>query len=209
VDADTPEAFEIIVICSGNRFRSPLVAAYLREATKGLPVRVGSAGTLDLGAMPAMEGAVAAARELDLNLDDHLSRFVGKVRLDGADLVLGFERMHVATAVVEGNAKRERTFTLPELVSLLEAYEPPGASDPIARARLAIVQADRARGRNSTMQIPEIADPIGTSARAQRRTASELTDLAGRLVTELFGRPVESPEHASRRPWRERLRGRG
>ena len=209
MEADTPDAFEIVVICSGNRFRSPLVAACLREATAGLPVRVGSAGTLDLGALPAMEGAVAAARELELDLDDHVSRFVGRVPLHDADLVLGFERMHVTTAVVDGNAKRERTFTLPELVALLEEYEPPEASDPIERARLAIAQADRARGRNSTLQPPEIADPIGTSAKAQRRTAFKLTDLAGRLVTELFGRPVERAERASRRPWRERLRGRG
>jgi protein-tyrosine-phosphatase len=201
------ESFEIVVICSGNRFRSPLVAAYLREATDGLPVRVGSAGTLDLGGLPALDGAAAAAAdELGLDLTDHVSRFVGNVPLDGADLVLGFERMHVTTAVVDCAAKRERTFTLPELVALLEQWEPPQATDPIERARLAIEQADRARGRDSTLRVPEIADPIGTSAKAQRRTALELTDLAGRLVTELFGRPVERPD---RRAWHERLRGRG
>ena len=201
------ETFEIVVICSGNRFRSPLVAAYLRKATDGLPVRVGSAGTLDLGGLPALEGAAAAAAdELGLDLTDHVSRFVGNVPLDGADLVLGFERMHVTTAVVDCAAKRERTFTLPELVALLAQWEPPQAADPLDRARLAIEQADRARGRDSTLRVPEIADPIGTSAKAQRRTALELTDLGGRLVTELFGRPVERPD---RRAWHERLRGRG
>lgn len=200
------ESFEIVVICSGNRFRSPLVAAYLREATRGLPVVVGSAGTLDLGGLPALEGAAAAARELGLALDDHVSRFVGNVKLDGADLVLGFERMHVTTAVVDGGAQRERTFTLPELVALLEQWEPPQATGALQRARLAVAQADRARGRDSMLRVPEIADPIGTSAKAQRRTALELTDLAGRLVTELFGRPVERPD---RRAWHERLRGRG
>lgn len=200
------DPFKIVVICSGNRFRSPLVAAYLREATKDLPVRVSSAGTLDLGGLPVLEGAASAARELGLDVADHESRFVGNVPLGDADLVVGFERMHVTTAVVDGDAKRERTFTLPEVVSLLEQYEPPQASDPLERARLAVEQADRARGRDSALLLPEIADPIGTSAKAQRRTALELTDLAGRLVTELFGRPVEL---ANRRPWRERLRGRG
>jgi protein-tyrosine-phosphatase len=204
--AGSGASFEIVVICSGNRFRSPLVAAYLREATQGLPVSVSSAGTLDLGGLPVLEGAAAAARALDLDLSDHVSRYVGKVPLGGADLVVGFERMHVTTAVVDGEAKRERTFTLPELVALLEQHEPPQAGDPVERARLAIAQADRARARESGLLLPEIADPIGTSAKAQRRTALELTDLAGRLVTELFGRPVE---RANRRPWRERLRGRG
>jgi protein-tyrosine-phosphatase len=198
--------FEIVVVCSGNRFRSPLVAAYLRDATEGLPVRIGSAGTLDLGGVPVLEGAAEAARERGLDLSDHLSRYVGNVPLGEADLVIGFERMHVTTAVIDGGAMRDRTFTLPELVSLLEQYEPPEASEPVERARLAIVQADRARGRDSTLLVPEIADPIGTSRKEQRNTANELVDLAGRLVAELFGRPVE---RTSRRPWGERLRGRG
>jgi protein-tyrosine-phosphatase len=197
--------FEIVVVCSGNRFRSPLVAAYLREATKGLPVRVGSAGTLDLGALPALEGAVRAGRELDLDLSGHSSRFVGNVALAAADLVLGFERMHVTTVVVDGGVPRDRVFTLPELVSLLEQYEP-HSTDPIERAREAIAQANRSRGRESGLRFPEVDDPIGTSARAQRRTAHELIDLSGRLVTALFGLPVEQPD---RRAWGGRFRGRG
>jgi protein-tyrosine-phosphatase len=204
--SDRDGGFEIIVICTGNRFRSPLVAAYLREATKGLPVRVGSAGTLDLGALPALEGAVSAARELELDLSGHASRFVGSVPLAAADLVLGFERMHVTTAVVDGGAHRDRVFTLPELVSLLEQFEPPPANDPIERARDAIAEANRARGRHRGLLLPEIDDPIGTTARAQRRTALELIDLSGRLVAELFGRAVEQPE---RRPWAGRFRRRG
>lgn len=203
--SDHGDEFEIVVVCSGNRFRSPLVAAYLREATKGLPVRVGSAGTLDLGALPALEGAVRAARELDLDLSGHSSRFVGNVALAAADLVLGFERMHVTTAVVDGGVPRDRVFTLPELVSLLEQYEPQ-AADPIERAREAIAQANRARGRDSGLRLPEVDDPIGTSARAQRRTALELIDLSRRLVVELFGREVEPPDQ---RAWGGRFRGRG
>jgi protein-tyrosine phosphatase len=200
------DEFEIVVICSGNRFRSPLVAAYLREVTSGLPVRVASAGTLDLGSLPALDGAVNTARELGLDLSDHSTRFIGNVRLATADLVLGFERMHMTTAVIERRARRSRVFTLPELVSLLEHLEPPTATDPIERAREAIARANRARGRDSGMRAPEIDDPIGTSARAQRRTAQELIDLTARLVTELFGRPITPP---SRRTWGDRLRGRG
>lgn len=196
----------VVVLCTGNRFRSPLVAAYLREATKGLAVDVDSAGTLDLRALPALEGAVNAARELDLDLRDHKSRFVGKVALEDVDLVLGFERMHVTTAVVEGKAPPERVFTLPELVSLLEQQPPPKTDDAIERARARIAEANHSRSRESRLRFPEVGDPIGTSARAQRQTALELIDLSGRLVSELFGRPVER----SRRPrWRERLRGRG
>jgi protein-tyrosine phosphatase len=184
------DEFEIVVICSGNRFRSPLVAAYLRRATKCLPVRVGSAGTLDLGALPPLEGALRAARELNLDLSGHSSRFVGNVPLAAADLVLGFERMHVTTAVVDGGAQREHVFTLPELVSLLEQFEPAGVADPIKRARRAIAFANGARAPETGLRLPEIDDPIRMNESAQHKTALELIDLSGRLVTELFGLSV-------------------
>ena len=200
------EPFEIVAICSGNRFRSPLVAAYLRAATKALPVHVESAGTLDLGSLPALEGAVIAAGEYGLDLDDHRSRFVGRVSLATRDLILGFERMHVATAVLDGGAPRERVFTLPELVRLLEPVEAAEGADPSDRAREAIAQANRVRVRDPGLSVPEVADPIGTSARAQQRTALELIELSGRLVTELFGVEVDA---VVRRTWQGRLRGRG
>jgi protein-tyrosine phosphatase len=200
------EEFQIFVICSGNRFRSPLVAAYLREATRELPVRVESAGTLDLGGLPPLEGAVVAAEEIGLDLTGHTSRFIGAVDLSGGDLVLGFERMHITTAVVDAGAKRERVFTLPEIVTLLERYEPPGIQNVVERARVAIAQADRGRGRDRRWRLSEIDDPIGTSAKTQRKTAADLIDLSDRLLAELFGRPAE---HPVQRPWRERLRGRG
>jgi protein-tyrosine phosphatase len=192
------DEFEIVVICSGNRFRSPLVAAYLRQATKGLPVRVGSAGTLDLGALPPLEGALRAARELGLDLSGHSSRFVGNVPLAAAELVLGFERMHVTTAVVDGGAQRERVFTLPELVSVLEHSQPPRAVHPIERARQAIALANDARGSSSGLRLPEIDDPIRMNASAQHDTALELIDLSSRLVAELFGLPVARPNRRSR-----------
>lgn len=200
------------VICSGNRFRSPLVAAALREATKGLPVGVGSAGTLDLGGLPPLDGATRAAAELGLDLAAHRSRFLGSVDLSDADLVLGFERMHVTTAVVDAHAPRERTFTLPELVALLEALPPSGETDVVARARESIAAAHRARlARGQDLALAEVDDPIGTSARVQRETADALIDLTSRLALELFGVRLElaGAPTAGRRGSRWPLRFRG
>jgi protein-tyrosine phosphatase len=202
----TQDLFEIVVLCTGNRFRSPLVAAFLRERTRHLPVRVESAGTLDVGRLPALDGAAIAAREHGLDLTDHLSRFVGRVSLTTPDLILGFERMHVVTAVVEGGAPRERVFTLPELVSLLERFEPPTSAAPVERARASIGHANRLRRGAAGLRFPEVADPIGTSPREQRQTALELLDLSARLVAELFGVLAEG---VARQPPQERLRGRG
>jgi protein-tyrosine-phosphatase len=199
------DAFEILVICTGNRFRSPLVAAYLRDATKGLPVQIESAGTLDLGGLPALEGALATAHELDLDLTEHSSRFIGNVQPGRADLVLCFERMHI-TAAVDGGAQRERVFTLPELVSLLERFEPPNIQNVAERARVAIARANHARERDRRWRVAEVDDPIGTPPKAQRKTASELIDLTARLVTVLFGLPQD---RQARSRWHERFRRRG
>ena len=38
--------FEVVFVCTGNRFRSPLAESLLRAATEGLPVRVRSLGML-------------------------------------------------------------------------------------------------------------------------------------------------------------------
>ena len=39
------DELQVVFVCTGNRFRSPLAAALFREATSGLPVDVRSMGT--------------------------------------------------------------------------------------------------------------------------------------------------------------------
>lgn len=181
--ADDP--FDVVFICTGNRFRSAIGEGILRRLTEGLPVRTTSAGTLDLGPVGVLPEALELAPELDLDLGEHRARCVRDVDLSEADLVLGFEYHHLAAAVTEGGARRERTFTVPELVTLLEQD---GAAadggDPVTGARRAVRRADEARpdGRR-----PEIADPLGASAEIFHSTALEVRALTERLAELLFG----------------------
>src|SRR5439155_11029532 len=110
---------QVAFVCTGNRFRSPLAAALLAQKADGLPLRIVSLGTLDLGSEPALPEAVAIAEELGLDLSGHASRNLASVDLEPFDLVLGFERKHVVASVVEAGANIERTFTLPVLVATL------------------------------------------------------------------------------------------
>ena len=181
----TAEPFEIVFICTGNRFRSVIGEGLMRRLTDGLPVRTTSAGTLDLGPVEALPEALELAPGLDLDLTQHRARCVGNVDLSAADLVLGFEYQHLAAAVTEGGARRERTFTVPELVTLLEQD---GAADdggdPVAAARRAVQRADEARPDGLR---PEIADPLGGSAEVFQSTALEVRALTERLAELLFG----------------------
>jgi len=191
----TPDAmtapFLIVFVCTGNRFRSPLAAELFRRATGGVPVDVASVGTLDLGALPALPEAVEQAARLGIDLSTHRARSMQS--LQAADLVVGFERIHVVTAVVEGGASRERAFTLTELVHYLDLFHPPADADSLERARLAIALANGARPPNQLLSaVGEISDPLGKSRRAQRQIAEQLQLLTDRLAMALFRPQGES-----------------
>jgi protein-tyrosine-phosphatase len=174
-------------VCTGNRFRSPLAAALLADKAGKLPVRIASLGTLDLGPEPALPEAIAIAESFGLDLSEHRARSISGVELDRFDLVLGFERKHVATSVVEGGAQSEQTFTLPELVELLrEIPGPPLPTDPVERSRVRIRQADAARPTLRPSAVPEVSDPLGLTRSEQLETARELEALVARLASRLF-----------------------
>ena len=170
-----PDPLNVVFVCTGNQFRSPLAAAvFLREA-EGQPVRASSCGTSAFAGSPAFAEAVDLMGGLSVDLSEHRSRELGS--LADADLVIGFERTHVERAVVDAGAPRERTLTLPQAVELLEAA-PNGGS---ARERLAALRP------GSVLDAPEIDDPIGLPKRRQLEIVREVERLATRLASALFG----------------------
>jgi protein-tyrosine-phosphatase len=180
------DVFDVVFVCTGNRFRSPLAAAIFREAAAGLPVQVSSAGTLELGPTPALREAVEAATRFGLDLSSHRSRGLTGLDLSGVDLVVGFERHHVAAAVVEANAPRGRTFTLPELVELLAGMAKPRATDPLHRARELVAGAGEKRGDPAQSDMRELEDPIGLPGSDQREIADQIRELTEQLAKALF-----------------------
>lgn len=181
------DVFDVVVICSGNRFRSPIAQTVLQEASAGLPVRVGSAGTLDLQPGPALPQAITIGKSLGLDLSAHVSRRVAGSDLSEADLVIGFEPIHVATAVVDAGARRERTFLLTELMELLSGVGLPNDAKPVERARSAVREANEARSRVPTGDWGEIADPVGGPEAGFVATGRLVRQLTLALAASLFG----------------------
>ena len=186
--------FEIVVICTGNRARSPLTEAYLAHLTEGLPVSVSSAGVLDLGAVGAMPEVVEIGSGWGLDLGGHRARCLSSVGLAWADLVLGFTAEHVAAAVVDGGADVASMFRLGELVELVESGPVPAASSVEERARAMVAGA---HSRRSDVSVPspefEIGDPIGQNQAHYESLGQTIRGLCERLVGALFDVRIPSP----------------
>jgi hypothetical protein len=95
---------------------------------------------------------------------------------------VGFEQIHVATAVVDAAVPKARAFTLPELVSLLPSG-PPG-SEQTATTLVALAAERRAE----TEHRPQVVlDPIGRPQAVVDQIVAEIDVLTSRLVLALFG----------------------
>jgi protein-tyrosine-phosphatase len=205
------DEFELVLVCTGNRARSPIAEAFLRELLADLPVRLRSLGTLDLGAVPPLPEAMEAAAVHGLNIAGHRTRTLYADDLGAADLVIGFEGRHIAAAVVDAGARRDRTFSLPELVDLLDEPNRHGFVDPLERARHVIAAAHSRRGEQAGAGAAELPDPLGQDRNFYRTTVERIRDLSERLAEGLFGRdslrPLTVPTNARARSERGLRRG--
>lgn len=177
-------------VCTGNQARSPIAAAWTARALAGLPVEVGSAGTLPRPPSPVLLEAGTIAGELGLDVVLHRSSHVADHDLSSAELVVGFELHHVAAAVVDGRAPAARTFLLKELVRLARGVAPPSHADPVARARLTLERADALRRETGQVLGEEIRDPAGRKLKAFREIVFEVVRTCDEMVGLVFGSPA-------------------
>jgi low molecular weight protein-tyrosine phosphatase len=183
--------FSVTFVCTGNRARSPVAQELLRRLVAGLDVSVDSYGTLDLGPVAALPEAEAAARPLGVDLGPHRARALRPGVLADADLVVGFEPTHVATAVVDAGARRECCFTILELVELLEDVPTYGVRSPAA-----VVAQANARRSGSPLSAPSVADPLGGTPEEFRQTVEMVDRLVSVIARDVFGVAVDVPETA-------------
>jgi protein-tyrosine-phosphatase len=171
----------------------------LRKLGRNLAVDVRSTGTMHLGPVPALPEAVGAASRLGLDISAHVAQPLNAAAVESADLVLGFERMHVATCVVDLRVPRERVFTLPELSGLLERAMPPKLGEPIVRAREVVAAAHARRAEQPTFALPEIADPLGRAEAAVNDIVEQLLAGTTNIAEKLFAdEPMDSRSCARR-----------
>jgi len=186
----------VLVVCTGNVCRSPIAEGLLRAA---LEARLGdqapsvaSAGTMGWEGSGADPASVEAATERGVDISAHRARELRSEEVLAADLVLAMAREHEDALA---HVAPTRTFTLKQLVRLLEALPTPGPGDPDAMLTARIADADdlRRNGFEGNPYDEDVADPLGMPLESFRAIAWELDEWCGRLTDGLFGRqPVRA-----------------
>lgn len=198
----------ILVVCTGNVCRSPMAEGFLRSTLEGrfgddAPL-VASAGTAGWEGSPPMEESIQAAAEHGADISGHVARRLLEEHIGAADVVLAMAAEHreaVARAVPEAMTK---TFTLKELVRLLEEL-PRSAGRSASPAvqlvgRVGEAAALRRSGFRGNLNDQDVVDPLGMPVDSFRAVAWEIDDWCGRLVEGLFGK---TPAQAARRDGEE------
>lgn len=191
----------ILVVCTGNVCRSPIAEGLLRAA---LGSRLGadaplvsSAGTMGWSGSPADPNGVEAAAERGVDISDHRARELTPDDVQDATLILGMSGEHAREVVARDPTAAPRTFTLKELVRLLEALPDDGAGD--LAGRVAAADGLRSGGFAGNPNDEDVADPLGMPLDSFRAVAWELDGWCSGLVDGLLGRagaPVPSRTEA-------------
>jgi protein-tyrosine phosphatase len=183
----------ILVICTGNICRSPMAEGFLRTTLRrrfgDRAPTVASAGTTGWEGSGAMPESVEAAEERGVDISGHVARRLTRGDVFDADVVVAMAAEHrdaVSRAMPEA---ADRTFTLKELVRLLEALPPPtgplGPDD--LPDRVAGAEEVRRGGFRGNPHDEDIVDPLGLPLESYRAIAWELDEWTARLAQSLYG----------------------
>jgi protein-tyrosine phosphatase len=173
---------EILVVCTGNVCRSPMAEGFLRaalvERLGDAAPAVSSAGTAGWDGSGAMEESIRSAEERGVDIRAHQARKLHGAMLEDAELIVCMAAEHREAIVGAMPDLETKTFTIKELVRLLERA--PAAGPLTARGAAA------AAARNgSSPKSEDVRDPLGDPIDGYREVADELYDLSGRLAIAL------------------------
>ena len=185
---------QVLLVCTGNICRSPMAEALLRSALQRHPgdaaPAVASAGTIARDGAPAMPEAVKAAAELGVDVSSHSAHRLRPEDIRDADLIVGMAAEHLEDVQALVPDAQSRTFTLKELVRLLEDTGSRPVDATASDVGVAVVVSDAHRRRTGSPAIADeddVMDPLGLSLHGYRVVASELEDLCERLASGLYG----------------------
>jgi len=198
VDRDT---VSMLMVCTGNIGRSPMMERIMRSTLEGRGVAaqfdVTSAGTWGQQGHEMEPGALLALTELGIDTSGFAASPLTENAVAATDLVLVATREHRSEVVNLVPAAVRRTFTLHELARIAGAAPPRdgtriASSDRSATAQVrdAVAWAAQVRGSVPRPEVDDdddLADPLGAPDEVYRARAGAIAASVERIVPYLLG----------------------
>ncbi|HEY8789895.1 MAG TPA: hypothetical protein VIM10_12300 [Actinopolymorphaceae bacterium] len=188
----------ILVVCTGNVCRSPIMERYLarhldeRWHGEGAMI-VASAGTSALVGSPMDDRAAEKARSLGLDTAGFTARALTVEAIAAADLVLTATRQHRGTVVSMYPKALRSCFAVRDFAAVLAelpgASEGDGADDARRRVRRVVAAAAARRGFSPPLAPADadIMDPYRRSDEVYAVMLSQIVDAMPGIVAGLAG----------------------
>ena len=187
----------VLVVCTGNVCRSPLIERALTHAV-GARIEVESAGTAALVGSP-MEGRAAALLQAwRMEPAGFVARQLVRDMVARADLVLTATRAHRGAVATLHPAALAYTFTLSDFSELVSAASPPGPAASAERSSLpALVRlaaAQRGMSRPRPAVETDLVDPYRRSDATFRQMARQVSRILPPVIYALSAAVATSAE---------------
>jgi len=190
------DKFDVLFVCTGNICRSPLAEQLFRYQVASLSelIFTSSAGTYARPGQAMTEQAAALSRQYGGDPSQHYASEVTSDRIKAANLVVTMTREHRAEVVSMVPRASRKTFTLRELVRLIDSFkklEPEAWKAPSDASSAAldtfVLNVASQRGFSSTAVLPADDDVVDPYRRNQ-----EVYDEAGLLISQAISRVADA-----------------
>lgn len=193
-DGAAPAA-RILVVCTGNVCRSPLVERLLQRqldvAYGPGAVEVASAGTASLAGRAMDERSASLLADLGGTDAGFVARQLVERHISAADLVLTATRQHRSAVVAQHPRALRRTFTVRELAQLLDGADLSGLpADPASRVP-AVAELARSRRHvlgGTDQALLDVVDPFRADDAVYDQVREELAPAVETIAQALTSR---------------------
>jgi protein-tyrosine-phosphatase len=173
--------FTILMICTANICRSPMMEILFRDRLDPQRFEVASAGVRGWDAAPVDSMVVLELARLGHEATGHKSRALDVHHIEQADLVLTAAREHRASVLAMSPRALRKTFTLREFAALIDGVESDSLEDLVA---------DASRRRSTAPTDVDVPDPYMREPEVHHRVADEIVAAVDIVATRLSDLPA-------------------